>query len=80
MPFEDEIETFTVEFDENKGYVHSMEVMRYKEADSSNKRSGQTKHWNGERSMTWEENGKLWAIFTVEEIPYNISTEFSITE
>lgn len=90
VPFEDEVETFTVKFDENTGFIRSMEAMRYKEADSSQEIrwlnevlewgtiSGQEIFTVG--SATWEDDGKPWAIFTVEEIAYNISTDFAIAD
>ena len=88
VPFEDETETFTVNFDQKTGYVRSMEVMRYKEADSSRKTLwvNEALEWgtiDGQKiltvgSATWMDDGKPWATFTVEEIAYNINIAFAI--
>ena len=90
VPFEETMETFIVEFDDETGLVSSLEVMRYKEADSPEKTRWtiDTKEWdqfNGQfslkaASITWADMGKPWAVFDVEEIDLNTNTSFAINK
>lgn len=81
VPFEDGQEHFIVRFDPQSGLVTWIEAMRYHDSHSPVKVLwlNQTTAW-GERDgrpvlttglVTWMDDGKPWATFTVEEIVYN---------
>ncbi len=88
VPFGEETQTFTVYFDNETGYILSMQTMRFKEADSPEKVrwTNEALEWGtigGQKiltvgAVTWEGDPKPWAVFTVEEIVYNVNTEFAI--
>ncbi len=82
VPFAESEERITVNFDQKTGMLRSLESMRYKEPAS-----GQKTHWlneivewgslNGNKiavksAVTWHDEGTPWAVFTVEEIVYNM--------
>ena len=62
--------------------LHSLESMRYKEPDSGDKTRwlNEVLEWgslNGNKiavksAITWHDEGTPWAVFTVEEIVYNM--------
>jgi len=89
VPFEQKTESFTVTFDPQTGYLRSMESLRYKNADSEVKTKwiNDAIEWgviDGQKIMTvgsatWQDDGKPWAIFTVEEIEYNADITFAIS-
>jgi hypothetical protein len=83
VPFEDREENFVVRFDPETGLIDTMEAMRYREAgDQARKILWITKTIPGKNiegtnlsavgSATWFDMGKPWAIFTLEEVNYNV--------
>ena len=85
VPFKAGVEPITAKFNPQSGMLHSMESMRYKAPDSVQKT-----HWlneviewgsiNGsmipvDSAVTWLDEGSPWAIFTVEEIAYNVDVD-----
>lgn len=85
VPFGETQERFTVSFDPQTGLLGSMESMRYKEPDSANKTLwlNEVVEWNSLNgkmipiltAVTWFDEGTPWAIFTVEEVVYNVDVE-----
>ena len=85
VPFEDTEERFTVRFDPETRLVTMFEAMRYHEADSLAKTLwiSEVLEW-GEvsdymlpvrTSLTWLDEGRPWAVWTVEEVVYNADVE-----
>lgn len=82
VPFGETEEYFTVSFDPQTGLLNSMESMRYKESDSADKTLwlNEVVEWtslNGKMlpvltTVTWIDEGTPWAIFSVEEVVYNV--------
>ena len=82
VPFEDTEETFTVRFDPQTGLVSLMEAMRYREAADEHKVLwiSEAVDWNEAEgqiylqtgALTWLDQGQPWAVFTVEELIYNV--------
>jgi len=83
VPYEDEEETFVVRFDTETGLVTTMEVMRYREAgEGQPKVLWITRNESGPSvpglpisavgSATWLDQGKPWAVFTLESIVTNV--------
>jgi hypothetical protein len=82
VPFEDQEENFVVRFDPETGLLDTMEAMRYRDAGPQAKKilwitkSLQGKNFEGTYlstvgSATWFDQGKPWAVFTLEEVKYN---------
>jgi hypothetical protein len=85
VPFGEEEDHFMVRFDSATGRLQSMESMRYKEAENEVKTRwlNEVKAW-GEVSgfvlpavgaATWEDEGTPWAVFTVEDVVYNVDVK-----
>jgi len=84
-PFGDEEEHITVRFDPHTGMLRTMESMRYKESDSPQKTLwlNEVLEWtalNGRMlpivtSITWQDEGTPWAVFTTEEVVYNVDIQ-----
>lgn len=83
VPFEDQQENFVVRFDPETGLITTMEAMRYREPGEGKPkilwitRNGPGNYIEGTKlpasgSATWLDQGKPWAIFTLEEIDYNV--------
>lgn len=82
VPFEDTIERYVVRFDPKTDMIHYFESMRYHGAESTEKVLwlNDTLGWKEINGMpigyigaaTWMDNGTPWAIFTVEDIVYNV--------
>ncbi len=85
VPFEDQERTFKVHFDPESGMIDTMETMRYREADDEERILWVTgaEAWgtvDGKPalvtgSLTWMDQGKPWAVFTAEELLYNVDVE-----
>ncbi len=82
VPYGDTQEHFVVRFDPQTGLPQWMESMRYQNSASAEKVLwlNQVLRWdevNGRKTMEktaliWMNDGKPWAIFTVEDIVYNV--------
>lgn len=82
VPFGDEEDAFAVTFDPQTGLMRTMEAMRYREATD-----GAKIPWRNEplgwqsfhgitvpspAATTWLDEGTPWAVWTIEEIVYNV--------
>jgi hypothetical protein len=83
VPFEDQEENFIVRFNPETGLIDTMEAMRFREAgEGKQKILWITRNEPGNNlpgtklgatgSATWLDQGKPWAIFTLEEVNYNV--------
>ena len=82
VPFGDEEDTFTVTFDPETGLIRTMEAMRYKEATDETKipwrnepLGWQTFHGieiPSPAATTWLDEGTPWAVWTIEDVAYNV--------
>jgi hypothetical protein len=83
VPFEDQMENFVVRFNPETGLIDTMEAMRYRDSgDQAKKILWITKNEPGGfiegtniasvGSATWFDMGKPWAVFTLEEVNYNV--------
>jgi hypothetical protein len=83
VPFEDTTEDFVVRFDPNTGLLASMEAMRYRDPGQGiPKILWITRNEAGPfvvgtklsavGSATWLDQGRPWAVFTLEEVKYNV--------
>lgn len=85
VPFNADEERFVVRFDPETGLVRLQEAMRYKEANSAAKTLwiNEAREWNatGEGTtlavgaVTWFGDGKPWAVFSVDEVLYNVDVK-----
>lgn len=84
VPFEDKEENFVVRFDPETSLLDTMEAMRYRDSGSQAKKilwiiktlPGKsiegTNNLSTVGSATWFDQGKPWAVFTLEEVKYNV--------
>lgn len=83
VPFEDREENFVMRFNPDTGLLDSMEAMRYRDNGPEAKkvlwitRNIEGKKIEGTKldaigSATWLDQGIPWAIFTLEEVNYNV--------
>ncbi len=83
VPFEDQEENFVVRFNPETGLIDTMEAMRFRDAGEKAKKilwitkSETGRNLEGTRlsavgSATWLDQGKPWAVFTLEEVHYNV--------
>jgi hypothetical protein len=83
VPFEDKEESFVLRFNPDTGLLDSMEAMRYRDSGPDAKkvlwitRSIEGKKIEGTNldaigSATWLDQGIPWAVFTLEEVNYNV--------
>jgi hypothetical protein len=85
VPFGEQQERFVVRFDPQTGMLHLMESMRYKGTDSDTKILwlNESLEWgtiNGSTipavgAVTWLDEGTPWAVFTVEDVVYNVDVQ-----
>jgi len=85
VPFGEEEQRFVARFDPENGMLHFLESMRYKGTDSEGKTlwinealqwgvvDGNTTSAVG--AATWFDEGTPWAVFTVEDMRYNVDVE-----
>jgi hypothetical protein len=88
VPFEDAEEHFIVRFDPANDMLSMMEVMRYQDENSQAKTLWLTESkaygtLDGllvavSGAATWQDDGKPWAIFTIEEIEFNVDISQTI--
>ncbi len=82
VPFEDQQDAFVVRFDPQSGLVRWFESMRYHDSKSTAKvlwlnQATQWEERNGkpvfvQGAATWMDDGKPWAVFTAEDILFNV--------
>ena len=82
VPFGEAEETFVVRFDPQTGMVRFLEAMRYKDAADEAKILwiNEAREWRDLEgtpapavgAVTWFDEGTPWAVFTVEEVVYNV--------
>lgn len=83
IPFGNQEENFVLRFDPASGLLDTMEAMRYRDSgDQAKKILWITKSIPGENieginlsavgSATWLDLGKPWAVFTLEDVKYNV--------
>jgi hypothetical protein len=82
VTFGEEEQRFIARFDPDTGMVHILESMRYKGTDSEDKTLwiNETLQWgtiSGDTTpvhsaATWFDEGTPWAVFTAEDIRYNV--------
>ncbi len=83
IPFRDGEENYIVRFDPATGLLDTMETMRYRDAGPQAKKIlWITKNIPGNNipgtnlsasgSATWLDQGKPWAVFSLEEVEYNV--------
>ncbi len=86
VPFGEDEQTFVVRFDPATGQLHLLESMRYKDSKSTAKTlwlnetllQGPTVAGTGipaAGAVTWFDQGKPWAIFTVDDIVTNVDVQ-----
>lgn len=85
VPFGEEEERFVVRFDQETGMPRFFEAMRYKEPDDEQKSLWicETMEWGlvNDRqilrvgALTWFGDAEPWAVFTIEDIVYNVEVE-----
>jgi hypothetical protein len=85
VPFKETEERFTVSFDPQTGLLKSLESMRYKEADSAEKTlwKNEVLEWREldgymipvETAVTWADEGSPWAVFSTEDVIYNVDVD-----
>jgi len=90
IPFGEDEQQLIVRFDQQSGMIAIMESMRYKGSDSERKTLwiNEAAIWE-ERdgiltpttaSVTWFDEGTPWAVFTVEDVRYNVDVEGYLCE
>ncbi len=85
VPFDEVEESFVFRFDPNSGMLRFIEAMRYRDANDEKKTL-----WINEAlewevidetpvmvvgAVSWFDQGRPWALFSVEEIVYNVDVE-----
>lgn len=90
VPFGEAEQRFVVRFDSQTDVVRFLEAMRYKGADSEAKTLwiDEAREWgtvDGRTALrvaaaTWFDEGSPWAVFTTEELLYNVDVETYIRE
>jgi len=82
VPFGQQEDSFIVTFDPQTGLMANAVAQRYREADDAEKTPWRLEpqgwqSFNGVQipspaSVTWMDEGTPWAVFTLEEILYNV--------
>ena len=85
VPFGEEEERFVVRFDPDTGMLRFMESMRYRDESSESKTLwlNEALEWNSVGgstiptigAVTWFDEGTPWAVFTVEDVVYNVDVQ-----
>ncbi|MEF2279107.1 DUF6544 family protein [Deinococcus sp. YIM 134068] len=88
VPFGGDEERFTVRFDPQSGRPQTLEALRYKAADSPTKTRwlNDVLAWGDfggttlprVASVTWADDGRPWATFTVEDVVNNVDVRSSL--
>jgi hypothetical protein len=83
VPFENQEENFVVRFDPETGLIDTLEAMRYRDSGDQAKkilwitRTEAGGYIEGTKlgsvgSATWLDQGKPWAVFSLEKVDYNV--------
>ena len=90
VPFGDGEQTFVARFDPDSGRLRLLELMRYKDSKSTEKTLwlNELSNWTSVSgyeipatgAVTWFDQGKPWAEFTVEEVVLNPDVDLSTKE
>lgn len=90
VPFGEDEQTFVARFDPESGRLRLLESMRYKDSKSTEKTLwlNESSNWTTVRgyeipatgAVTWFDQGKPWAVFTVEDIEVNVDVSQAIRE
>jgi hypothetical protein len=92
VPFGEQEERFILRFNPETGMLDLMEAMRYKGGDPNAVKvlwlAGGNQTWgavNGHKvpihgAATWFDEGNPWAVFTVEDVVYNVDVQEYIRE
>jgi hypothetical protein len=90
VPFGDQFERFVTRFDPATGRLHMIEAMRYKDSKSTAKTLwlNESLNWDtvtGHQipttgAVTWFDQGRPWAVFTVEDIVLNVDVRDYLRE
>lgn len=86
VPFEDETENFVVRFNPQTGFIDTMKGMRYRDPGEGQRKilwivrneKGATLPGMGISavgSATWLDQGRPWAVFTLEAAAYNVDIQ-----
>lgn len=85
VPFGDDEQRFITRFDPDTGLLQLMETMRFRDADGGKKILWITENLRWELldntffpiigSATWLDEGQPWAVFSVEDIKYNVPVD-----
>lgn len=85
VPFGDATERFVARFDPDSGRLRLLESMRYRDADAETKTLwlNEVLRWDAvdghtlpvRSALTWFDEGRPWAWWTVEEVVYNTDVE-----
>jgi len=90
VPFGDGEQIFVAHFDPESGRLRLLESMRYKDSKSAAKTLwiNESSNWTdiggyqipATGAVTWFDQGKPWAVFTVEDIEVNVDVSQAIRE
>ncbi len=82
VPIGEVEQTFVVRFDPQTGMLRFLEAMRYRDAADESKtlwinQAGEWREIDGNTipaagAVTWFDEGTPWAVFTVEQVVYNV--------
>lgn len=91
VPFGNQEENFVVRFDQGTGLIDTMEAMRFRDPGPQAKKILWITKNVGDRtiegtkisaagSATWLDQGKPWAVFSMEEVDYNVDVSTYIQQ
>jgi hypothetical protein len=90
VPFGDQFERFVARFDPATGRLRLLEAMRYKDSKSTARTLwlNESQNWDtvsGQQipttgAVTWFDQGRPWAVFTVEDIALNVDVQDLLRE
>ena len=82
VPFADREDQFTATFDSETGLLQTLETLRYRDAGDEAKIPwiNEVRAWQNFHGLRvpsvgaaiWQDQGRPWAIFTVEHVAYNV--------
>ena len=90
VPFGGQSERFVARFDPATGRLYMLEAMRYKDSKSTAKTLwlNESQNWDTvggyqiptTGAVTWFDQGRPWAVFTVEDIAFNVDVQELLRE